>query len=252
MPPLVASSGGSHAVAVLRLDAPTRQALKRAADAIALSPTKFFGDGLSGATFEPVDETQIHIDMVLCTTRIMQVPEEVIQTLQTDLQKLIAAAASNELVLSMPFLRFEFYQPDPSILVARFKVPDSVTSLRKAVWRMFKAAGVAFPDALWLPHVKLGRFTGLARGQANELSTDSLAEIAPEQPVRLLGLAMLGTWPTKADSDWSDILAFGPTAPPLPPPDASASAKRPSFIRKAGASETSLRTSVAPVAPILE
>merc|ERR1712232_468650 len=97
----------------------------------------------------------------------------------------------SSLAAPMAFLRFELYQPDKTILVARYKATDAMTALRKAIWRVCRAAGVAFPDALWMPHVKLGRIKGLTRGQLDKLSCSALTSRAVQPAAVPIGLTLL-------------------------------------------------------------
>jgi len=211
------SVGGKKLLFAVNMDAATQKALCAAADAVAFSPSACFGDVAAGGSFEAVDESQLHMDFVLCNGKIASLFEDQACTLQTALQTLIENAAV-ELEAPMPFLRFELFQPDPTVLVARFRVPERLTSLRKAVWRECKSMGLAFPDAMWMPHVKLGKFKGLTRGQLAQLSCSGFSEHAPREPTRVLGLKLVGDRPESFLADWEDTLSFSLQPKPKPQP----------------------------------
>eukprot|EP00929_Paragymnodinium_shiwhaense_P096204 TRINITY_DN57731_c0_g1_i1.p1 TRINITY_DN57731_c0_g1~~TRINITY_DN57731_c0_g1_i1.p1 ORF type:complete len:311 (-),score=58.93 TRINITY_DN57731_c0_g1_i1:143-1075(-) len=192
-------------VLALRLDDAARAALFEAAQAATLF-ADIFGDATQGK-FERVEMEDLQMDFVLCSRRMAALEDDVRCTLQDDLRRLVEAAASAAagagLIASpMAFVRFELYQPDKTILVARYKLSDALMALRKAAWRICRAAGVAFPDALWMPHVKLGRIKGLTRGQLDKLSCSALAARAPQPPAAPLGLTLLHAKPEGADENW--------------------------------------------------
>jgi len=215
-PDAVAAPSGNKPILAVRLDAATRNALRRAAEAAAITPSESLGTAVAaGASFEPSDEAHLHMDFVLCSDLLAKMPMKRLHSLQEALQKMVGDAAE-AVALPMSFQRFELYAPDKNFLVARFKVPEALTLLRRAVWRECRSSGIAFPDAMWMPHVKLGKIKGLSRGQLNEVSCDGLAPFAPLAPARPLGLFLRGgALPEQADPGfWDQALLFAPSPPP--------------------------------------
>eukprot|EP00929_Paragymnodinium_shiwhaense_P096205 TRINITY_DN57731_c0_g1_i2.p1 TRINITY_DN57731_c0_g1~~TRINITY_DN57731_c0_g1_i2.p1 ORF type:complete len:285 (-),score=54.65 TRINITY_DN57731_c0_g1_i2:143-997(-) len=166
-------------VLALRLDDAARAALFEAAQAATLF-ADIFGDATQGK-FERVEMEDLQMDFVLCSRRMAALEDDVRCTLQDDLRRLVEAAAS---------------------AAAGAGLIASPMALRKAAWRICRAAGVAFPDALWMPHVKLGRIKGLTRGQLDKLSCSALAARAPQPPAAPLGLTLLHAKPEGADENW--------------------------------------------------
>jgi len=173
----------------LQLDLPTRAALRRACVGVQEAPQPLlgaFGQNAAGVSFEPLEEAALGIEFVLCTESFVALPKESLDTLQGDLTA--ACDAASEAISQEPiyFQRFETFQPDRTILVATFRAPEAMKAFRKTVWRLFRAAGVAYPDGMWMPHVKLGRIKGLHRGHLEKLDLSDLALLAPQQ----------ATWPS--------------------------------------------------------
>lgn len=200
---------------VVRLDANTRAALHEAALAVQASPAEWLGDAARQASFEPIPEQRLHADFVLCTAQLVQLPEPELNALCEALRKLVAAAAE-EVAAPLPFSRFELYQPDKTFLAARFRVPEPLMRLRKAMWRECRAASVAFPDAMWMPHIKLGRLKAIGHSSLQRLDCSPLAVLAPQQLARPLGLTLIGERPPSAPYDWDEALLFAPSAPARP------------------------------------
>lgn len=184
-------------------------------------PSEVLGAAALSGSFEPFAETDMHMDFVLCTERLARLFEDQLHTLGDAVQKLVAAAAAEMAAAPMLFQRFELYQPDKSILVARFRVPDALSSLRKAVWRECRGMGVAFPDAMWMPHIKLGKLKGLSRGQLDKLSCSGLASCKQPPAAMPLGLTVFGEGGRMAEVDWTAMWSFSPEEaaakkPPVP------------------------------------
>mmetsp|Transcript_95629 Transcript_95629/g.274534 ORF Transcript_95629/g.274534 Transcript_95629/m.274534 type:complete len:385 (-) Transcript_95629:102-1256(-) len=220
----------------LRLDATTRMALRRAAKSVADAPADLLGGGIGssgaalfavgGTGFEAVEEASLEIDFVICSERLSKLKGDQLTTLQDNLQRLftdsIEAASA-----SLPFSRFEQFAPDRSVLVARFRIPEALTLLRKEVWRELRAAGVAYPDGMWMPHVKLGRIKGLHRGQLEKLDISGLNLFAPNELARPTVLALRGAAPKGSpEGFWQEALAFAAVASGSPLPQALSSSAR--------------------------
>mmetsp|Transcript_163396 Transcript_163396/g.523915 ORF Transcript_163396/g.523915 Transcript_163396/m.523915 type:complete len:385 (-) Transcript_163396:121-1275(-) len=220
----------------LRLDATTRMALKRAAKSAADAPADLLGGGIGssgaalfavgGTGFEAIEEASLEIDFVICSERLSKLKGDQLTTLQDNLQGLftdsIEAASA-----SLPFSRFEQFAPDRSVLVARFRIPEALTVLRKEVWRELRAAGVAYPDGMWMPHVKLGRIKGLHRGQLEKLDISGLNHFAPNELAQPTVLALRGAAPKGSpEGFWQEALAFAAVASGSPLPQALSSSAR--------------------------
>mmetsp|Transcript_65097 Transcript_65097/g.167876 ORF Transcript_65097/g.167876 Transcript_65097/m.167876 type:complete len:386 (-) Transcript_65097:94-1251(-) len=222
----------------LRLDATTRMALRRVAKSAADAPADLLGGGIGssgaelfavgGTGFEAVEEASLEIDFVICSERLSKLKGDQLTTLQDNLQRLFTDSIEVASAL-LPFSRFEQFAPDRSVLVARFRIPEALTLLRKEVWREFRAAGVAYPDGMWMPHVKLGRIKGLHRGQLEKLDISGLNLFAPNELARPTVLALRGAAPKGSpEGFWQEALAFAAVASGSPLPQAlSSSAKAP-------------------------
>ena len=72
---------------------------------------------------------------------------------------------------------FELFPPGKrNLLVARFVAPVRLCALRKELWELCTAAGVALADdGEWIPHVTLGKFRA-TKAQAGRLTCAGLVE----------------------------------------------------------------------------
>lgn len=196
----------------LRLDPDVRRVLHRVSEAVATLPSEALGEVALAGRYDAVAEADLCMEFVLCTERLSRLFEDQLHTL-SDALKLRIAEAGEAIAAPMTFQRYEQYAPDKSILVARFRLSPELVALRKAVWRECRAVGIAFPDAMWLPHVKLGKLSGLSRGQLDHLSIASLSSWTSPPAAVALGLALAGEWPQGARLDcldWTAALSFSP------------------------------------------
>mmetsp|Transcript_13104 Transcript_13104/g.30618 ORF Transcript_13104/g.30618 Transcript_13104/m.30618 type:complete len:284 (-) Transcript_13104:32-883(-) len=144
----------------------------------------------------------LHMTFVFLGPKLCQLTGADAGNLATTLQALLAEywqAATKEEPLH--FRGFELLRSD--LLIARFRAPDALLKLRKAVWRTCGAFGVTFPDSLWIPHVRLGRIRA-SKPQLARLQLSRLAALAPKLPARATCLAL-------CSETSSDIEAAGPT-----------------------------------------
>lgn len=195
----------------LVLEDSTRSALDTAAQAIAESPDEWLG--VPGMAFEPEAKEQFHMVFVLCTDRLCHLPSEDLQTLHDDVRRHVSAASA-EGPLPLICRGFELFGPDKSHLIARFRAPTQLVQLRRAIWRTCKDFGVAFPDALWAPHIRLGRIKA-SRGQLKQVAFSKLPAQLSELAIEPSGLTLSGKRPEDpyCDCDW-DIALF--SCPPRP------------------------------------
>merc|ERR1711957_220040 len=97
------------------------------------------------------------------------------------------------------------------MLIARFRAPEPLTALRKAVWRTCREHGISFPDALWVPHVVLGKVVA-TKAQLTNVSLGNLSPLAPTLPSQALGLTLLGEKPPDSPAANWDLPALTFTA----------------------------------------
>merc|ERR1712048_489465 len=102
--------------------------------------------------------------------------------------------------MALNFRNFEIFQNNCQ-LVARFRVPDQLAVLRKAMWRACRERGVAFPDALWVPHVVLGKIV-TTRTQLAKITCQQLKTLAPLEPASIASVTVLGKIPQQIALDW--------------------------------------------------
>lgn len=187
------------------LDDATLASIHDASTAIAASPADLLG--VLGLGYEPMDKDQLHMPFVFCTDRLCHLSASNLQALQSIL-KVKVAVEGVLTVHHFTFCGFELYAPDTSLLVARFKAPEHLLRLRKTVWRTCREYGVSYPDALWMPHVKLGKIRG-TRAQIDSISCAGLDPWGPQRLVRPLGLTLLcGEKVQLTPSEWARALAF--------------------------------------------
>merc|ERR1719362_186765 len=187
------------------LGSETGDALHRAASALQDDAAELLGT--PNLDFEALDREQLQLAFVFCNERFCQLKEADLSALQHLLRERVLAA--NLTACHLEFVGFEVFAPDKTWLVARFKAPDSLLHLRKSVWRACREFGAAYPDALWLPCIKVGRFRG-AKGQVDKItSLDSLASYSPTTPARAFGLTVVSREPDGlACDEWAKALSF--------------------------------------------
>lgn len=149
---------------------------------------------------------------VFCSERLLRMPVEEARDLHDTLQGQVAEAAMAAGSDSLHFRGFELFPPERlNLLIARFKVPDALGHLRKTLWRTCRDRAVSFPDAMWVPHVALGKIKA-SRGQLSKMSCSRLSHLALGRPAQPLGLTLLGERPQGGTScNWA--FAF------VPPPE---------------------------------
>lgn len=185
----------------LALDDSTRSALQAVAKVIEACPDEWLG--IEDATFEPETHERFQMAFVLCTDGLCRLPSECLQTLHDDIQRHVAAA-SVEGFQALHCRGLELFGPDNSHLIARFRVPPQLTQLRRAVWRTCKDFRIAFPDAIWAPHIRLGRIKA-SRAQLNKVALSKLPEQLSELAIQPKALTLLGKQPQDSycDCNWN-------------------------------------------------
>lgn len=189
----------------LTLGTETADALHHAALALQVDAAELLGT--PSLDFEALDREQLQLAFVFCNEHFCQLKEAELSALQHLLRERVLAA--NVTPCHLAFVGFEVFAPDKTWLVARFKAPEPLLHLRKAVWRACREFGAAYPDALWLPCVKVGRFRG-AKGQVDKItSLDCLAPYSLTTPARALGLTVVcGEHDKLACDEWARALSF--------------------------------------------
>jgi len=186
------------------LDATARSALQTVAKAIESSPEEWLG--VAGVTFEPETHENFQMAFVLCTDRLCGLPSEELQTLHDDVRRHVNTIAA-EGVQSLQCRSLELFGPDRSHLIARFSAPLCLTELRRAAWRTCKDFGVAFPDARWAPHIRLGRIKA-SRGQLKSLAFGQLRKELAGISIQPSMLTLIGKRPqdSHCHCDWDIAL----------------------------------------------
>mmetsp|Transcript_57133 Transcript_57133/g.105641 ORF Transcript_57133/g.105641 Transcript_57133/m.105641 type:complete len:254 (-) Transcript_57133:49-810(-) len=135
------------------LDGITLSALQEVAQSLSKSAQEILSTPNAG--FSPLDPTELRMTFILFGPRLSQLTAEDEGRLSTELRKLLANCwppARDEL---LQFRGFEVWRGD--LLIARYQASAKLMQLRKAAWRLCGTFGVSCPDALWIPHVRLGR-----------------------------------------------------------------------------------------------
>jgi len=217
----------------LLLDDATRSALQEGVRSIAANPEEWLG--IPDVTFEPESWDQFQMDVVLCTDHLCRLPSDFLQTLHDQLRDEIAAApAEGNLVCR----GMELFGSDKSHLIARFRVPTELVQLRRTLWRACREFRVAFPDAIWVPHIRLGRIKA-SRGQLNKVTLRKLPAPLSNLTIHPKALTLLGKRPEDeyCDLDWDGILSFkrqqASSTPHSPMPWPPATATEASFFADA-------------------
>jgi len=178
--------------------------LSSVAEALRDAPSELLG--VDDVAFEAHTAAQLHMAFVYLAERFMKMHASEMRGLHDAVQQRVAAAA-DAATAPITLCGLELYPPDRSLVVARFKVPETLMSLRKAVWRVCREHKVAFPDAIWMPHVVIGRIRA-TRGQVNHVSCARLSGLAPRHTTRPLGLTLTGGRPKSVQCDWDEALLF--------------------------------------------
>lgn len=188
----------------LLLDDATRCALQESVRSIAANPEELLG--LPDMTFEPESWDQFQMDVVLCTDHLCRLPSDLLQTLHDQLRDEIAAAPAEGTLVCRGV---ELFGSDKSHLIARFRVPTELVQLRRTLWRACREFRVAFPDAIWVPHIRLGRIKA-SRGQLNKVTFKTLPAPLLKLTIQPKALTLLGKRPEDphCDLDWDGILRF--------------------------------------------
>lgn len=148
---------------------------------------------------------------VFCTDRLCHLPSEQLQTLYDDIRRHVAAACAEEELQALTCRGFELFGPDKSHLIARFRAPGLLMQLRRAIWRTCKEFGTSLPDAIWQPHIRLGRIKA-SRGQLNKVAF-SLPPQLSQLAIQPKGLTLRGKQPKDpyCECNW-DIIALTASA----------------------------------------
>jgi hypothetical protein len=196
--------GDQKPVLAVALDDSTRSVLEAAAKAIEASPEQCLG--VPDLVFVPETRENFQMTFVLCTERLHRLPSEQLQTLHDDLRRHVGAASLEKLE-ALPCRGFEMFGPDRSHLIARFRPCAELVQLRRTMWRSFKEFNAAYPDAMWAPHIRLGRIKA-SRSQLNKVAFNSLPSQLNELHIQPRTMSLLGERPKDpyCECDWDIAL----------------------------------------------
>mmetsp|Transcript_51675 Transcript_51675/g.116461 ORF Transcript_51675/g.116461 Transcript_51675/m.116461 type:complete len:259 (+) Transcript_51675:41-817(+) len=172
------------------LDGSTLSALQEASQALSESAEEILCTPNAG--FSPCTLDELRMTFILFGPRISQLRVEDACNLGTELRRLLASTWRSTREELLQFRGFQMWRGD--MLIARYQASAKLMQLRKAAWRLCGTFGISCPDALWVPHVRLGRIRA-TKPQLARLSLAKLQGFMPRQQAQAVAISHWHPWP---------------------------------------------------------